>query len=107
MAVPGAIAPEGRNPRNHLFLHSSWDVACDWQFDLIGRYTENLPTFGIDNYFEMDARLAWHPTETLELALVGRNLLDRAHPEFGSDTFTGLFATEVRREVFGMVTWRY
>jgi iron complex outermembrane receptor protein len=98
---------EGSSPRNQFFIHSSWDLGCDWEFDLIGRYVDTLTTDQIPSYFEMDTRLAWRPTDSFEFAVVGRNLLDRAHSEFGDDVFTGLFAAQMQREVYGMVTLRY
>jgi len=52
-------------------------------------------------------RLAWYATPTMELAVVGRHLLDSHHPEFGADTYIGSLPTEVQQEVYGMVTWRY
>lgn len=101
------VRSEGKSPRSQMFVQSSWDLGCDWEFDLIGRYVDTLSTERIPSYFEMDTRLAWRPKDGIEYALVGRNLLDRAHPEFGSNAFTGLLATEVQREVYGMVTLRY
>jgi iron complex outermembrane receptor protein len=73
---------------------------------LAARYVDELPVQGIPHYITMDVRLAWTPRENLELALVGRNLLDRYHPEYGRDTFNFL-PSEVCREVFAKVTWQY
>lgn len=98
---------EGQSPRNQFFLHSSWDIACNWEFDLIGRYVDSLSIENVPSYFELDSRLAWRPSEVWELSLTGRNLLDNAHPEFGSDAGIGVFATEIRRELFGAITLRY
>jgi hypothetical protein len=55
----------------------------------------------------MDARLAWYPTAACELYVVGRNLLDSAHREFGDDPYLGTMATEVQREIYGGVAVRY
>ena len=98
---------ETENPRNQFFVHSSWDLGHSCNFDLFGRYVDSLFSLNIPSYFEMDARLAWNPTERLELSVVGRNLLDNAHPEFGDDVQVGTFATEVEREFYGMFAWRY
>ena len=108
MDVSGdTFGKEGGSPRSQFFIHSSWDIGCDWEFDLIGRYVDTLSTDQIPSYFEMDTRLAWRPTDSFEFAVVGRNLLDRAHSEFGNNAFTGLFATQEQREVYGMITLRY
>jgi len=98
---------EGESPRNQFTIHSSWDLGCNCEFDLIGRYVDVLPAIDIPSYYEMDARLAWRSNWGCEFALVGRNLLDGSHPEFASDTLTGAVATEVPRELYGSMTWRY
>jgi len=95
------------DPRNQFFFHSSHDIGCDWEFDLIGRYVDVLRLGDIPSYFELDSRISWQPNDAVELALVGRNLLDSAHPEFSDDDETGTRATEVQRELFGVITWRY
>ena len=91
----------GGDPRNQLYLQSSWDLLCDWEFDLTGRYVDSLEAGNIDAYFAMDARLAWRPRESVEVFVIGRHLLDQEHPEFVSDPLTGNQATEVQREVYG------
>ncbi len=98
---------EGDSARNRLYVQSSHDLGNFWQFDLMGRYVDTLVGQGVPSYLVMDARLAWRPTREFELFVVGRNLLDRAHPEFGDDLFGGSFATEVQREVYGGVAVRY
>ena len=60
----------------------------------------------IDGYVTMDARIAWKPLKTLELALVGQNLFQRRHPEYIPETINTT-ASEVPRSVYGKVTWRF
>ena len=100
-----ATVTNGSSPRNQLYARSSWDVGRDVDFDLIGRYVDNLPGIGVRNYVTMDLRLAWRATRNTEFAVVGQNLLDGHHYEFGN-TIDGMTATEVIRGVYGSVTWR-
>jgi iron complex outermembrane receptor protein len=97
--------PEGQSPQNQFYLWSSWDLGCDWEFDLIGRYVDQLEGFGakpnVGRYIEMDTRLAYRPNCCWEFAVVGRNLLDSHHREFQDSLTPG---TEVVRSVYGMVT---
>ncbi len=93
--------------RNVAYFQSSWDIGCDWELDLIWRYVDALPIVNVQSYNTMDVRLGWTPTPEFELSVVGRNLLDGQHPEFSDDAVTGNVATEVQREVYGMMTWRY
>lgn len=100
---------EHSTPRNQAYLWLSGDIRCDVQFDVMLRYVdairfENVP---IPSYVELDSRLAWQATDSLELAVVGRNLLDNHHPEFIGDPFTGDIGTEVERSVYGLVTWQH
>jgi iron complex outermembrane receptor protein len=96
---------EGSSPHNRFYLRSGWTPWCDWEFDVTGRYVDNLPVQGIPSYFTMDVRLAWRPHRDLEWAVVGRNLVDSPHPEF-PDAFSG-FATQVQPEVFTVLTRTY
>ena len=96
----------GSSPRNQLYLQSSWDLLCSLELDVAWRYVGSLPSEVVAPYNVMDVRLAWQPNANLEWSFVGRNLLDKSHPEFGDDLLTGVFATEVQREFFTYFTLR-
>lgn len=93
--------PEKQSPQNHFYFRSSFDIPGNVQFDLIGRYVDNIPVppVGVDSYVTLDARVAWKPTKNLELAIVGQNLLDAHHKEV-----VGTPQLEVERGVYGSVT---
>ena len=103
-------ATEGLSPQNQVYLMSSWDLDCNWELDLIGRYVDALPQFvDVPSYIALDLRLAWHPNRNLELSVVGQNLTDPEHPEFGA-TGAGTLRSptvEIPRGVYGMMryTW--
>jgi iron complex outermembrane receptor protein len=106
---PGGSA----SPNNQLYLSSSWDLAHNWKLDLIGRYVDSLDiltatngTIVVPSYFEMDMRIAWQATDSLEISFVAQNLLNDHHLEF-IDAFGGLVGTEVQRSWYGMATWRF
>jgi len=109
------LSDEGTSPGNQVYLQSSWDLGRNWELDVAWRYVDVLSGQYLDvrtgqlvpSYNVMDVRLAWYATPTMELAVVGRHLLDSHHPEFGADTYIGSLPTEVQQEVYGMVTWRY
>jgi iron complex outermembrane receptor protein len=60
----------------------------------------------IDSYVELDLRLGWEAKPGLEFALIGQNLLDNHHREFLPD-FISTQPTEVKRSIYGRVTWRF
>ena len=67
---------------------------------------DELPAVFVDAYVALDMRLAWKPTDRLELAVVGQNLLDSSHIEYRDFSFPTL-STEVERGVYVQLTWRY
>lgn len=97
-------AGEGQSPQNQLSLRAQWDVTDTLAFDTTVHYTDSLPGFSIAPYWQVDARLGWRMLESLTLELVGQNLLDETHREFGS--VTDVSTTEVPRSFYGRLTWR-
>jgi len=98
---------EGASPRNIVSLASLVDLPRGFEFDTTLRYVDDLPNeegTHVRGYFGLDVRLGWRPTDDLELEIVGQNLLQGHHAEFGND---GPNAVEIRRGCYGQVTWRY
>ena len=108
-----AEGPEGQSPRNQVYLQSSWDLTKTVEFDLIGRYVDSLSKFpsaapnSVPSYITMDARLGWRPNKAWELAVVGQNLLDGQHLEFGGNQFLSAPLIEMQRGVYAMATWTH
>ena len=82
------------------------DLPGNVQFDSVVRYVDSLPAMNIPSYVALDLRLAWWPTKNMEIAIIGRDLLDNRHPEFSSSSVATV-PTEVERSVFGKITWRF
>lgn len=114
-----AEAAEGQSPEQQVYLQSSWDLPRNVEFDLIGRFVDQLSGFNTTNpndptapdtigdYFALDARLGWRPRKNLELSLVGQNLLDSHHPESGPTATVRNPLVEIERSVYGKVTWQF
>ncbi len=96
----------GDTPEHQFFAVNRFNLPRNVELDAMLRYVGDLEGIGIGSYVELDARLAWRPIEDLELALIGRNLLDNEHQEF-APTFVNHVPTAVEREVYGKVTWRF
>ena len=94
---------DGGSPRHQASLRSMVSLPRDIEFDTWLRFVDELPSFNIPSYLELDARVGWHPLEGVEMALVGQNLLDKQHPEMGP-TFLKTQMTEVQRAVYGKIT---
>jgi iron complex outermembrane receptor protein len=101
-----ASAGEGE-PHHQVSLRSSMDLRRDLQLDLWLRYVDRVPAYGVAGYTSLAARLAWKPRKGLELSVVGQNLLDRRHPEFGGFQYLVIRPTEVPRGLYGKMVWAF
>ncbi len=91
---------EGNDPRHQFMTHASADLPHNMEFDSTLRYVSSLPAPVVPRYWEMDARAGWSPSSKVDFSVVGRNLLDAQHPEFGPPS---PFREEVERNIFGQV----
>lgn len=96
-------ALEGNDPNNIFVLRSMWDLPAGFELDATFRYVGALPRPQTPAYSTVDLRLGWQASPNVELALVGRNLLDDKHPEFRGTTVT----REIGRSVYFMLTCRF
>jgi iron complex outermembrane receptor protein len=90
------------DPSSHATLTSSMDLGHRTSFDATLRYVGALPDPALAHYYEMDARLGWRPSHTLEVSLSGLNLLHARHAEFAAPS--GEFIT---RSVMAEARWRF
>jgi iron complex outermembrane receptor protein len=96
----------GFDPKHQVGLRSALTFAHRWEWDLFARYVDELPTPAIDSYIELNTRLAWRPSQALELALTGNNLLSSEHREFRSD-FADIPTVDVERSVYLQLRWSF
>lgn len=64
-----------------------------------------LGTVPISEYVTLDARLGWQVHPSVELSLVGQNLLDSRHLEFIEETY--ILPTEIPRGVYGKIKFEF
>ena len=98
-------AEEGNAPHNQFHLRSYYDLSDDLELDFSLNYVDNLPAGDINHYIRFDARLGWHIAENTELSVVGQNLFDKRHPEFGAEA--GQTSTEAERGLYIKLTHRF
>jgi iron complex outermembrane recepter protein len=101
---PNRGSLEGNDASRLFSLWSSMDLGQRTTLDVVLRHVGALPQPHVPSYTELDLRVGWRPTESLELSLVGQNLLDRQHLEFGPASPA---TAEVRRGFYGKATWRF
>ena len=86
---------------------SSWDVTENVDFDVMARYVDVLPAQTVPSYCTLDLRLGWRPWHNLELSVVGKNLFDSQHLEFGNRDGRPTPAIQTRRGVYGYLVWKH
>ena len=97
-------ADEGDTPHHQFTLRSFWQVSDNWQIDSSLRYVDLVRAApetlkeAVDSYFTIDTRIAWKVDKTVELSIIGRNLLG-SHREFRGSTIETQ-ATDVEPSVF-------
>jgi iron complex outermembrane receptor protein len=96
---------EGSTPRHAFQVRSELNLPHNLEFDSAVYHVGKLPGPQIPSYARVDARLGWRPTEHLETSVGAQNLLDPRHFEFGPGDFA--IATQVGRNAYGKLTWRF
>lgn len=94
----------GASPKHEFQVRATFNPAPRWEWDSSVAYTGALTSFALPGYTRVDTRIGWHPGESVELSVVGQNLLSPRHNEFYSPE---LFTTPVERSVFAKVTFRF
>jgi iron complex outermembrane recepter protein len=95
-------AAEGNDPQQQYALRSYMDLGNRVELDAWIRHVDRLPRPLVPGYTELSLHLGWRPTDRLELALIGQNLLHEQHVEFSTAQ-----PKAVERSVYGKVTWRF
>ncbi len=100
---------DGSTPRNQVGLRSLWNVSERFELDAQYRYVSRLrripvdPTgAGVDAYSELDLRFGWMIGPGWHLSIVGQNLLNSEHVEFGPADASGA----IERSAYLKVEWR-
>jgi iron complex outermembrane receptor protein len=78
-------------------VQSAFDLTKNLQLDLDFRYVSALPALGVPAYSTGDARFGWRFSNQFELSLVGQNLFQPWHFEYGT--------VGIVRNVYARLTW--
>lgn len=103
---------KGSVPEFRGSLRMAWNPRPDTDVDLWLRRVGHLPNvvessrLSVPGYTELDLRLAWRPVKTVELAIIGRNLLHKQHQELISEILD-MPPMLVQRSIFGQVNWKF
>jgi iron complex outermembrane receptor protein len=95
---------EGKSPQHQVSIMSTWKLNKRTELNASWRYVDELPELDIPSYHTLGLRLAHQLTDSLELAVVGQNLLDDVHREFFS---TMAVSTGIERSVYVQLTGHF
>lgn len=93
---------EGSSPRHQASLQSLFTLPHGWEFDQTVRSVSALPARNVERYTTADVRLSRWFSDRFQLSVVGQNLFDAAHLEFGHDPPPPV---SIRRSVVVGGTW--
>jgi iron complex outermembrane recepter protein len=94
---------ESHDPNHQWFLRQSLDLRAHLQFDFGFRHVGQIANQAVPAYSELDGRLGWQATKTLEWSIVGQNLLHDHHTEFGAPATR----KEIERGAYIKLAWRF
>ncbi len=86
------------SPVNQFQIRSYLDITPHVQFNTALYYAGSHNLGGVPAYTRVDANIAWHPQDRLELMVGVQNAFDNSHPE--SDIATFVVPTETERMYF-------
>jgi len=94
---------ESHDPNHLWFLRQSLDLRAHLQLDFGFRHVGRIANQAVPAYNELDGRLGWQATKTLEWSIVGQNLLHDHHAEFGAPAAR----KEIERGAYVKLAWRF
>jgi iron complex outermembrane receptor protein len=95
---------EGSSPHNQATLQSRFNLPKGFEFDQTYRYVSALPAQVIKSYSTADVHLSWQATRQVAFSVVGENLFQPHHPEFGHDVSP---LVGIKRSVYAQITWTH
>jgi iron complex outermembrane receptor protein len=101
---------EGSSPRHQLMLQSLVNLPKGFQFDpayryvsaLPAQYSSNQPTDFVKAYNSMDVRIGCRHPKDFDLSIVGQDLFQPDHAEFGGDPGP---LVRIKRSIYAQLKW--
>lgn len=94
---------EGSSPHNQIMLQSRFNLPKGFEFDQTYRYVSALPAQLVNGFSTADVHFAWQANRQLEFSIVGQNLFQPQHTEFGRDPGP---LVGIKRSVYAQIRWR-
>jgi iron complex outermembrane receptor protein len=101
---------ETTDPEQQISLRSSMDLPGKIEFDVGARWVDSLVANNVGvaavvpSYAEIDARIGWHVSDSLELSVEGQGLLHDQHGEYWAANSPQV---DIERSVYAKVQWHF
>ena len=95
---------ESDDPVHQFLIQSAIDISGRVELGTVIRYVDKLPKPYVQAYTGLDLRAAWNLCKTLELSIVGQDLLDKRHLEFIPASPA---PRDMQRSVYGEIICRF
>jgi iron complex outermembrane receptor protein len=102
---PGSTSaiPASTDPEHQFFLRSALDLPRQMELDVTYRFVSRLSGTRVPAYDELDVRLGWQPLPSVEMSVVGQNLLQAHHAEFNA----AASRQQIARSFYGKIVWNF
>jgi iron complex outermembrane receptor protein len=98
-----ANSTQGSSPHHQVAIQSSLDLPKKLEFDQSLRYVSALPAQLVRAYTTADVRFSWRAIRSLDVSVVGQNLFQPHHAEFGGDPGP---LVGIERSAYIKLTWQ-
>jgi iron complex outermembrane receptor protein len=96
------VSDNGSSPHHQFTVQSFLNLPKRIEIDATYRYVSSLPAQKIKAYKTGDFRVGWRPSNNWDLSVIGRNIMQGQHAEFGSDVNT---IVGIKRNIYARITW--
>ena len=96
------VSDNGSSPHHQAIVQALFNIPGGFELDPTYRFVSSLPAQKVANYNTGDVRFGWRSQHSWEMSVVGRNVMQPHHAEFGSDVDT---IVGIKRDVFATIKW--
>ena len=96
------VSDNGSSPHHQVVIQPRFNIRGGFELDPAYRHVSSLPAQKVAAYDTGDVRLGWKASRNWKMSIVGQNLLQPHHAEFGSDVDTII---GIKRDVFANISW--
>lgn len=95
---------QGDTASHGIVIQSAFQLPRQVDIKLTYRYVSSIPNQQVPSYSTGDARVGWRPKTSWELEIVGQNLFQPWHLEYGG--VPGPLVA-IKRSIYAGITWRH